>query len=913
MKTEERSDVSETAIPAASKWTRWTATVRRFLTGAAPGRPAAKPRRRWQIRLAHIIHHPAASWVVLALSLTITALSWYLADHFVKGRAHERFLYQTAEAQSAIAHRMTEYELALRGGAGLFAASKSVERSEWRRYVSSLDIHQTYPGILGMGFSLVVAPVDLAQHEAEVRAQGYPDYRVWPRGERPQYAAVVYLEPVDSPNRSAFGFDMYSDRVRREAMDRARDSGAAAVTGIVRLVEETAVDSQRDFLMYVPVYRNGWPTGTPEQRRAALEGYVYSPFRTDDLMRGVLPANITHIDFSLFDGDKPAAGHLLYESNPETAETDWEPPALFSRNLPMEVGGRTWMLRMRTLPGYLPASEAYLPWVWTLASLVVSMLLFSYVRAVSEQERRALSIAFRMTSDLEQEMKRRQAAEAARRASEEQLYTAFRNAPLGITELAPSDGRIIMINPAFCALVGYSESELLGRPISEITHPEDRAADAEGLRKLVDGAITTYHREKRYIHRDGSQSWAEVRVALIRDEQGRPMNTVGVVADITDRKLLEAQLSERTRQLLGERDFIDTVLETQAALVLVVDSAGRVVRFNQACELATGLDSDEMRGREALLELVSPEEREAAQAHVIDKLQAGADLVEFENQFNRRDGTRRLILWRCKALRDEDGALRYIVATGTDITEQRQAEESAREHLEEMSRLQRMQTANELATMLAHELNQPLAAIATYAAASRQLMKRTPPDPEKFITNLDHISQQAILAGDIIHHLRQFIGRGRIAPAPVDLNAVVDDACAMMMTMAKRRRITIEIDPDRELPPVMGVAVHVEQVVLNLLRNAFEAILGAAKEGGTITVQTRRAGDMAEVTVHDSGPGIAPELISRLFDPMTSEKPNGLGVGLSISRRLIEALDGKLWLEDRRPGGHFHFVLPLAR
>jgi PAS domain S-box-containing protein len=862
-------------------------------------------------RLERLLNHPLTAWLVLTVSLVITASVWSISEHFAIQRAQDRFDFQTEEIRTAIRQRMNQYEMVLRSGVGLFDSSQEVKRSEWKKYVATLGLQIFYPGSLGMGFSEVIKPADLARHEAAIRAEGFPDYHVWPKGGRPTYTAIVYIEPFDQANRRAFGFDMYSEPIRHEAMDRARDTGMAAVSGTTRLVQESGSDQQKGVLMYLPVYRNGSPLTTLDQRRAALVGYVYSPFRINDLMQGALPSEIKHISFAMFDGDTTNSD-LLYDSHSGPGEIFPDREALFDRTLRLETGGRRWTLYLHTQPGFIPSNEIWQPRILALGGIFISLMLFLYIRSLSGLERKARTMAVAMAANLESEVRQRQEAQAAQRVSEEQLYAAFRSAPLGITEIDPSNGLLRMANPAFCRMLGFSEDELIGHSIVDITHPEDADADLEGLRRLREGSISILHREKRYIRKDGVHSWAEVNAALIRDEQGQPLNTVGVVADINYRKTLESQLAERTNQLLVERDFINAVMETQAALVLVFKPDGQILQFNQACEAATHLDRKIMTKSKQLLLNLFPAEDQAAVQNGIDTLLAGASFVEYESRLIGQQGDPRLIFWRNKALRNADRTIRYIVSTGIDMTEQRNIEVIAREHLEEASRLQRLQTANELATTLAHEINQPLSAIATYAAASKQMLRHLPADADKFAANLDRIGQQAILAGNIIRNLREFVSRGRIEPVPIDLNAVVVDACAMMATMAKRQKIMIELKLDNRLPPVNGVAVHVEQVLLNLLRNACDAIHGANHEGGTITIETKVAARMAHVSVKDTGPGIDAELARRLFAPMQSSKSHGLGVGLSISRRLIEAQDGQLWAENHSPGGHFNFVMPLV-
>lgn len=272
----------------------------------------------------------------------------------------------------------------------------------------------------------------------------------------------------------------------------------------------------------------------------------------------------------------------------------------------------------------------------------------------------------------------------------------------------------------------------------------------------------------------------------------------------------------------------------------------------------------------------------------------------------------RLVSWNHTALKDVAGNVQFIISSGLDITEQRKVENEARQHLEEASRLQRVQTANELATLLAHEINQPLLAITMYADTSLELLSSVPLDQSALMENMQQVSQQALRAGETIRRLRTFISQSTIDSAPLDLNGVIERACKVIKRVADENGIRLVLDLNEAVPPVMGVDVHLEQVMLNLLRNAVEAIRDAGILGGSITVETRQEERMAHVTVRDNGPGINEKMAGKLFGSLTSTKDYGLGVGLRISRSLIEAHGGRLWVEPHTPGGIFHFLVPLA-
>jgi two-component system CheB/CheR fusion protein len=228
------------------------------------------------------------------------------------------------------------------------------------------------------------------------------------------------------------------------------------------------------------------------------------------------------------------------------------------------------------------------------------------------------------TADLEAEMKERQLAEQAVRASERKFRTLFHDAPVGITQSDLHEGRFLLVNPRFCSMTGYSESELLGKTFSEITHPEDRTDGLEGFARLRSGKIPGYQTEKRYIRKDGTFVWGDVKVILVRDAHGHPLHTLAVISDITEHKLLQAKLAEHRAQLQQERNFIDAILNTIAALVMVVDPEGRLVRANAACSATTGYDFAEFVGKADWQALIPEDEMDGVR-RTIDRLLAGED------------------------------------------------------------------------------------------------------------------------------------------------------------------------------------------------------------------------------------------------------------------------------------------------
>ncbi len=185
-----------------------------------------------------LLDRNAAAWIALGLVLLLTLAAWRFFDVQFEERVRDRFLHRAQSTKQALVLRLQAYEQALQGASALFAANDMVSRTDWGSYVGGLQLDRDLPGIQGTGFALMVRPEQRHAHEASVRAEGFPSYRIHPEGARDIYSSIVYMEPFGGRNLRAFGYDMYSDPVRREAMERARDTGKLALSGRVILVQE---------------------------------------------------------------------------------------------------------------------------------------------------------------------------------------------------------------------------------------------------------------------------------------------------------------------------------------------------------------------------------------------------------------------------------------------------------------------------------------------------------------------------------------------------------------------------------------------------------------------------------------------------------------------------------------------------
>ncbi len=340
------------------------------------------------------------AWFILVLSISVTLFLWNHTRIDVMRSAREHFDFQVSEAEFAVHQRMLAYKQVLRGGVGLFNSSQMVSREEWRKYVKTLKIDENYPGIQGMGFSRRILSAEKDAHIRKIRSEGFSGYNIWPEGIRTEYTSIIYLEPFDWRNQRAFGYDMFSEPVRREAMELARDTGKAAVSGMVKLVQETDKEVQIGFLMYLPIYHDGASVDTVEERKAALVGYVYSPFRMNDLMRGILGMGLPQIDLEIFDGDEISENTLMFDVDLSKRFMARNNRISFTKTMKIDIGGRTWTLFFASTPSFESTIDKEKPQIVLTTGILISLLFFAVAMSLATTHGRAVALANKMTEAL---------------------------------------------------------------------------------------------------------------------------------------------------------------------------------------------------------------------------------------------------------------------------------------------------------------------------------------------------------------------------------------------------------------------------------------------------------------------------------------------------------------------------------
>lgn len=337
-------------------------------------------RMRWSNLLT-----PATVFIV---GLAASGLAAYQFGRIAQEKDEERVEHIFSQVNDAIGARLQTYIAMLRASAGLVSSQDGiVTRAEFKRFVDQLQLAAHYPGVQGIGFSARLTTEGGDPHAA-LAELGVPGLPLSPEDPREEVHAIVHLEPLDARNQAALGYDMFSEAVRREAMERARDTAQPAASGRVQLVQEIDGEVQAGFLIYAPVYRGGTAPFTLEERRRRLIGFVYSPFRADDLMRGIFgSARHRRADVAIYDG-AIAPEHLLHRSPDFSREAPW-----YAEVREMDVAGRLWRIRYSTRPEFkFSSSRDLVPYVFlagVLATLFLAALTGAQVRAKQRADRAA--------------------------------------------------------------------------------------------------------------------------------------------------------------------------------------------------------------------------------------------------------------------------------------------------------------------------------------------------------------------------------------------------------------------------------------------------------------------------------------------------------------------------------------------
>ena len=810
-----------------------------------------------------------------AILVILVILAWRDALTDADNEARVRFEFRASEIRNAVSGRLLDYEQVLRGTAGLFAASVSVERLEWHDYYNSLKLEAYYPGIQAIGYAPRVTHAAKEGFVAGARAAGQPGYAIQPPGVRAEYFPILYIEPFSGRNLRAPGFDMNSGPVRSATINEALTSGRAAISGKVRLVQETDTNIQAGFLMYLPIYGNGRTTDTPEQRRQEAQGVVYAAFRAGNLISRIL-GDERLVDIAVYDGTQPTAEALLYR----TMQADASPvPPRYTHAAQVLINDHPWTLHMSSTPTFDATVEQYKPRLVLLGGVAIHLLLLAVLWSLWTMRSRAVSLARVMTR------------EVSHREAEWQAMSDA--SPLGIFR-AGADGGYVYANPRYERLSGITAANAAGEGWLAAVHPEDRARVRNDWQAAVRGqqaAGTTY--TYRFLHPDGTVIWVTAAAAVIREDDGIK-GYVGNVEDVTERK-------RSTEALLASRERLGMALDGSNLALFDWDITSGEVRLSAQWRLMLGGDKVEtVTTIQELQRLVHHEDLPALERSLNPVIKGNARFYEVQQRVRDLRGEWRWILSRAKVTeRSPDGRALRLVGTNADITAGK-----------EIERLK-----GEFISTVSHELRTPLTAIIGSLSLIRENSGNLDADTATFLDMAYQNSERlAALINDVLDLETIESGQMTLDLLPLQLREVLEKAVSINQPYADIHQVRLRLLPG----PACTVAADSErlmQVLTNLISNAAKF----SPAGGEVEISTEQRGTAVRVAVRDHGPGIPENFRSVIFqrferaDNSDTRKKGGTGLGLSICKALVEHMNGEIGFDSEAgKGSTFYFELPAA-
>ena len=808
-------------------------------------------------------YYKFSPFLTLVVGCLISVLvGWYAYDQY------EQKENQSLEAQSneiiiLVQKRMAAYEQVLKSGVGFFNASQSVSREAWAIFVKEHKLNENFKGIQGFGYAEVVLPQDKQKHEERIRNEGFANFKIHPDGQRALYASIIYLEPFDMRNVRAFGYDMFSEKVRREAMEKAIISGEAALSGKIKLVQEFDTNVQAGFLTYLPVYKKGFKLDTPQERVLAIQGFVYAPFRANDLMHGILGTAYVDIDFEIYDGDLANEANLLFDLNLNHEETH------IYKTTKITINGRVWRLAFRSKDA-LASESVYMILLIPSLILALSALLYFLLNSLIKTKETAQEIAIKATQEL--------------RASEERLRFSIEGSGDGLWDWNLKTNEVFF-SKRWKEMLGFREDELSSSPDEwkSRIHPQDVEAVYADVTAHLEGKSDSYANEHRVKRKDGSYKWILTRGMIVsRDVDGAPLRMVGSHTDISQRKRIEVQIQESLQ-------IIDKNVITSRT-----DLDGTILEASQAfCDIS-GYTKDKLIGAKHSL-LRHPDMPSSIYKELWQTIRAGKTW-EGEIKNRHKNGG---FYWVKSIIRPDYDANDKVVSYSSvryDVTSQKAKEDFM---------------AN-----MSHELRTPLNAILGFSS----ILAKKQTDPEhQGLANIIHASATSLLGliNDILDLAKIKDSNFIIDPYEFNAYSEFQEFSHQFEGLTHKKALNYDISVDDKLKGAFfGDWGRISQIILNLISNAIKF----TPQDGLIRVGGDYKDGFLVISVTDNGIGINKEVQDKAFEPFaqadgsTTRKYGGTGLGLSITQNLVGLMNGMIELESEEGvGTTFKVTIPLEK
>ena len=492
----------------------------------------------------------------------------------------------------------------------------------------------------------------------------------------------------------------------------------------------------------------------------------------------------------------------------------------------------------------------------------------------------------------------------------EQRYRALVRATSSLVWTTPADGQSVDM-PEWRTYTGQSVEQVKGRGWLDALHADDRESTAAAWQKAVD-TRSLYESEYRIRRADGVYVWHQARGVAIIESNGTVREWVGICLDVDVRKRAEEQQIEAEKALRGLNEILEQRVETEARerariwnvsqdMLVVVDAGGKFLSLNPAWTSTLGWSEADLVGKTSEW-LLHPDDRKKA----LERSAEGNRALHFENRLRHKDGSFRWLSWT--AVTDHG----RIYAVARDVTAFKAAEEELRSSRQELARVGRQLAMGAITASIAHEVNQPLAAIVSSGNAGLRWLSNAIPNMDEVTAALERIVSDGHRASQVIETVRAMFKKDTCEKTLLDINEVVQEVFALLRAELQKNDIAVIYRFAEEIPRVSADRVQLQQVILNLVMNAIDATSLIIDRPRILRASSERDDPAGVIiTLEDSGTGIDPKNIDRIFQPFFTTKSRGMGMGLSICRSIIEAHGGRLSASPALPyGTAFRVILP---
>ncbi len=867
------------------------------------------------------MHRPIEPWFKRRLLITIPILVTFVLTIFMvmneidkeRERINLQFEQDSMAFSASFEKTLNAHLNALYSLKSFYLASDHVDRKEFTTFVEHTLINLS--GFQAFEWSPKITLTEREAFEAQVRREGFSNFQITERNERkqfvpagirPEYVPVSYVVPFKG-NETALGFDLYSNSVRREAIERARDTGAMSTSGRIFLVQEQGYQEQYGVLAFLPIYRKDMPNETVEQRRVNLIGYVLGVFRGSDIVNSALKdIKQRQFFYRLTDESAPIDQQLLFTSSME--QNRW--PMVYRRfsiygtnktlvaNSIFSVGGRRWQFQIAPTQEYFNRYDSDRAWLILLAGLLMTSLVgfFALVFSGRENILRAL-VDQRTAALLASENSLQHALEDSNKAKEvlENVLSAATGIAIIVTN---ADGLIMMFNQGAENMLGYSAEEVVGKQTPILFYlPEEIQARSEKLTSVLGHPVTgveifiQYARiaepdafEWTYVRKNGSRLTVNLVVAFIRDRNGTTTGHLSIAQDITFQYFALKSLEKSEAKLR-------TLFDLSPLGIAMTDMAGHFVEFNEAYRKICGYSTDELNALDYWA--LTPHKYAELEQNQLDSLTLNGRYGPYEKEYQHKNGALIPVRLNGVIVKGPDNQ-DYIWSIVEDISESKSIEEVLRQAKQAADNANRAKS--EFLANMSHEIRTPMNAI--LGLSHLALNKTLPPVIRDYLEKINSASNSLLsILNDILDFSKLEAGRLFIEASPFDLDSIILNLRNLFGHRALEKFLDFHIELDGQIPRgLVGDAMRLQQILINLLGNAFKF----TEHGQVILNISLQHQDSSQVrllfSVTDTGIGMSAKDCERLFQPFCqadgsiSRRFGGTGLGLAISRNLLELM-----------------------